>query len=156
MVAEQTEQSARGRVSKEIAMEDRIQTFLEGKRFAVAGASQDRAKYGNKVLRAYQQNGYEVVPVNPKVEEVEGVAAVADLESIDGSVDGLSIVTPPNVTEKVVASAVDRGIKNIWMQPGAESDAAIELAERAGINVIAGGPCLLVALRYHEEEPPRS
>lgn len=127
-----------------------IQTFLAGKRFAVVGASQDHTKYGNKVLRVYQQNHYEVIPVNPKASEIEGLPAYPDLSSIPGEIDGVSIITPPAVTERVVLEAVNKGIKNIWMQPGAESAAAIEAAEAAGANVIAGGPCILVSLRYHE------
>jgi uncharacterized protein len=133
-----------------MASQSNIQTFLAGKRFAVVGASQDRTKYGNKVLRVYQQNDYEVVPVNPKADEIEGLKAYADLSSIPGDVDGVSIITPPAVTDRVVAEAIKKGIKHIWMQPGAESAAAIQAAEAAGANVIAGGPCILVSLGYHE------
>ena len=131
--------------------QEKIQAFLAGQRFAVVGASQDRSKYGNKVLRAYLQNKRDVVPVHPSAIEVEGLTAFRDLASVPGSIDGVSIITPPAVTERVVADAIARGIKNIWMQPGAESEAAINAAETAGVNVIAGGPCILVALRYHEE-----
>jgi uncharacterized protein len=130
---------------------ERIRQFLAGKRFAVVGASPDRSKYGNKALRAYLQNKLEVVPVHPTAEEVEGLAAVPDLTAIEGHVDGVSIVTPPKVTEMVVKQALALGIKNIWMQPGAESEEAVKLAESAGANVLAGGPCVLVALRYREE-----
>jgi len=129
---------------------DKIKTFLEGKRFAVVGASQDREKYGNKVLRVYMQNNIEAVPVNPKAGEVEGLTAYADLPSVPGHLDGISIITPPPVTEQVVHQALALGIKNIWMQPGAESEAAIDLAAYAGANVIAGGPCILVALRFKD------
>jgi predicted CoA-binding protein len=132
--------------------QDQIKRFLAGERFAVVGASKDRDKYGNKVLRAYLQNHRDVVAVNPSVDEVEGVPAYSDLASVPGDIDGVSIVTPPAVTEKVVAQALDRGIKHIWMQPGAESAAAIATAERSGANVIAGGPCVLVALRFRETE----
>ena len=109
--------------------QEKIKQFLMGKRFAVVGASTDREKYGNKVLRVYQQNKLEVVPINPKADEVEGLKAYPDLASVPGAIDGLSIITPPKVTEHVVAEAVKRGIKNVWMQPGAESDAAVEAAE---------------------------
>lgn len=131
--------------------EAQIKKFLDGNRFAVVGASANREKYGNKVLRVYQQNKLDVVPVNPAGGEIEGLAAYADLPSIPGAIDGVSIITPPKVTEQVVAQALSLGIKNIWMQPGAESDAAVELAEQAGANVIAGGPCILVSLRFHDE-----
>ena len=129
---------------------EQIKKFLEGKRFAVVGASQDRSKYGNKGLRVYQQNHYDVVPVNPKADEVEGLQTYPDLSSIPGTIDGVSIITPPVVTERVVQEAIRKGIKHIWMQPGAESDAAVQAAEESGANVIAGGPCILVSLRYRD------
>ncbi len=129
----------------------KIKQFLEGIRFAVVGASANREKYGNKVLRVYQQNKLDVVPVNPGGGDIEGLTAYADLPSIPGTIDGVSIITPPKVTEQVVAQALALGIKNIWMQPGAESAEAVELAEQGGANLVAGGPCILVSLRFHEE-----
>ena len=74
---------------------DAIQEFLAGERFAVAGASRSRAKYGNKVLRAYQQHNRTVYPVNPNAGDVEGLTAAPDLRSLPEPVHGLSIVTPP-------------------------------------------------------------
>lgn len=130
--------------------QEKIQTFLAGKRFAVVGASQDRTKYGNKVLRVYLQNDREVVPINPTATEIEGLSAYRDLASVPGTIDGVSIITRPDVTERVVQDAVERGIKNIWMQPGAESERAIHTAEQSGATVIAGGPCILVSLRYRD------
>lgn len=54
------------------------------------------------------------------------------------------------MTEVLVDEAIKCGVKNIWMQPGAESRAAVQKAKDAGLNVIYGGPCLLVVLGYHE------
>ena len=132
-------------------MEEKIKAFFAGRRFAVVGASRDRAKYGNKVLRAYQQNDLEVFPVNPSADEVEGLQAYSDLTSLPESVHGISIVTPPDVTERVVEEAIELGIENIWLQPGAESPRAVSRADRAGVSIIAGGPCVLVALGYREK-----
>ena len=131
--------------------QDKIKTFLAGKRFAVVGASQDRSKYGNKVLRVYLQNNLDAVPINPSATEIEGLTASRDLESAPGDIDGVSIITPPGVTERVVQDALKRGIKQIWMQPGAEHVGAIQAAEAAGANVIHGGPCILVSLRYRDD-----
>lgn len=131
--------------------QDSIQAFLAGKRFAVVGASRDREKYGNKVLRTYIQNGLDVVPINPGGGEIEGLPSYPNLTAVLDTVDAVSIITPPRVTEKVVDEALTLGIKHIWMQPGAESPAAIEAAENSGANVIAGGPCLLVVLGYRGE-----
>ncbi len=130
--------------------EGNIQQFLAGNAFAVAGASRDRSKYGNKVLRVYQQKNYQVYPLNPNAEEVEGLQAYPDLKSLPESVHGISIITPPDITESIVDEAIDLGISHIWMQPGAESPTAIQKAEQAGINLIAGGPCLLVVLGFRD------
>lgn len=127
-----------------------ISDFLAGETYAVAGASRDRSKYGNKVLRCYLQNGRRAIPVNPHETEVEGLACVPDVASLPVAVHGLSIITPPEVTERIVEEAIAAGIPRVWMQPGAESEAAIDAARSAGLSVIAGGPCLLVALRFRE------
>ena len=129
---------------------DPIQDFLAQKRFAVVGASTDRTKYGNKVLRCYLQHGRDAVPVNPKDAIVEELAAFKSLAEIHPKPDAVSIITPPKVTEAVVDEAGRLGIRHLWMQPGAESDAAIARAKALGMNVIAGGPCLLVALGFRE------
>lgn len=129
---------------------EKIDEFLAGEAYAVAGASSNREKYGNKVLRCYLQNGRTAYPVNPRESEVEGIATVPDLASLPGPVHGLSVITPPAVTERLVEDAHAAGIRRIWMQPGAESEVAIRRAEELGISVIAGGPCLLVVLGYRE------
>jgi uncharacterized protein len=134
----------------------KIEQFLAGSPHAVVGASPRRDKYGNKVLRAYQQQQRTVFPVHPAADQVEGLAAYANLSSIPQSLHGISIITPPQVTERVVEEAARLGIRHVWMQPGAESDRAIEIAEQHGLNVIAGGPCLLVTLGFRDTEPDAS
>ncbi|MDG2144163.1 MAG: CoA-binding protein [Planctomycetota bacterium] len=127
-----------------------IDDFIRGESFAVSGASTNRQKYGNKILRCYMQNGRRVVPVHPKETEIEGVACVPNFDSLTEAVHGLSIITPPAVTEQIVEAAAAAGIKRVWMQPGAESDVAIARAQELGMSVIAGGPCLLVVLGFQE------
>ncbi len=132
---------------------ENIDAFLAGTRFAVAGASRDRAKYGNKVLRVYLQNGREVHPINPNAGEVEGLPAYADIATlvkVVPDIHGVSIITPPEVTEKLVEEIAVAGIRHIWMQPGAESERAVARAKELGLNVITGGPCILVAMGYRE------
>jgi len=129
---------------------DPIDRFLDSPAFGVVGASSRRHKYGNKVLRCYQQNGRRAIPVNPRESVVEGAASVASVTSLPDDVKSISVITPPAVTERVVEEAVRKGIENVWMQPGAESDLAIETCRRAGINVIADGACVLVVLGYRE------
>lgn len=127
-----------------------IAAFLASAAFAVVGASNDRAKYGNKVLRCYQQHGKPVVGVNPKLAEVEGVPCHASLRLIPGAARAVSIVAPPMAAAAIVADAQAAGVRHLWFQPGAEDAVAISAARAAGLSVIAFGPCLLVALGYHE------
>ena len=133
-------------------MRARIDGFLDGGPYAVIGASRDRAKYGNKVLRCYLQNGRTAWPINPRAGLIEGVDCYPDLASLPGPVHGLSIVTPPEITEQIVEQAAAAGIAHLWMQPGAESARAVERARELGLAVIAGGPCLLVVLGYRERD----
>ncbi|NTW87390.1 MAG: CoA-binding protein [Holophagaceae bacterium] len=129
---------------------DRIQAFLASDSFAVVGASVDRSKYGNKVLRCYQQHGRTVHPINPRADTVEGLKAYPTLAALPAPVPAISVITPPAITEQVVRDAAAAGVQHIWMQPGAESDAAIKAAEELGLSVIAGGPCLLVVMGYRD------
>jgi predicted CoA-binding protein len=129
---------------------DPIERFLDSPAFGVVGASPHRHKYGNKVLRCYQQNGRRAIPVNPHEREVEGSACVASVLDLDEDVRSISVITPPPVTERVVDEAIRKGIRNLWMQPGAESERAVAACEAAGINVIADGSCVLVVLGYRE------
>lgn len=131
-------------------LDDRVAAFLAGSPFAVVGASADRQKYGNKVLRAYMQHGREVYPVNPKAGEIEGLAAFPSLSAAARPIHGVSIITPPAVTLAVVEEAGRLGIRHVWMQPGAESGASVALAERLGMNVIGGDACVLVVLGFRE------
>lgn len=126
----------------------RIRAFLDGTPFAVVGASSNREKYGNKVFRAYLEDGREAFAVNPKALVVEGLKAYPDLASVPRPPHGVSVVVPPPVTERVVEKAIALGVAHLWMQPGAESEAAVQRAEEAGINTIAGGPCLLRTLGF--------
>lgn len=131
-------------------MTEAIEKFLKSEAFGVVGASEDRNKYGNKVLRCYLQNNRAAIPVNPKLDKVEGIATVATVSDLPDYVKSISIITPPVVTEKVVEAAIAKGVENIWMQPGAESAAAIERCKSAGVNAIADHSCVLVVLGYKE------
>ncbi|HEX9079003.1 MAG TPA: CoA-binding protein [Desulfuromonadaceae bacterium] len=127
-----------------------IERFLASPAFGVVGASANRHKYGNKVLRCYQQQGRRAIPVNPNESEIEGAPCVAGVADLPPEAKSISMITPPAVTEQVVPLAIAHGIENIWMQPGSESPAAVALCRQHNINVIADGSCILVVLGYHD------
>lgn len=126
---------------------DSVQRFLEGRTFAVVGASGNRAKFGNRVLRHYIAHGRRAIPVHPFERVVEGIPAVASLRDLTEPVDGASVIVPPDVTLTVLDDAVAAGIRRLWLQPGAEDDRVLRKASQMGLELIAGGPCVLVALR---------
>ncbi len=132
-----------------MTVDTKIAQFLQSKAFAVAGVSTKPEKFGNKVFKCYQSKGYQVIPIHPLENKIEGVVCVANVNDLPDEVISLSVVTPPAVTEKLVVSAAAKGIKNIWMQPGAESPAAVAFCEQQGINVIADGTCVLVRFGCH-------
>ena len=121
---------------------DRIQAFLAGSPFAVAGASPRREKYGNKVLRCYLQHGHRAVPVNPRAagSEILGEQVYASLAEVPGPVDMVDVFRSSAeagpIAEQAAALAVEKGIKVLWMQLGVRNDAAAETAEAAGLQVV--------------------
>jgi predicted CoA-binding protein len=128
-----------------------IKQFFNSPAYAVVGASKDRYKYGNKVLRCYQQHHKTVWPIHPTETTIEGLPVLNEINKLPSSVKSISIITPPHITEKIVDQAIEHGIQNIWMQPGAESNKAIEQCSKHGITCIANGPCVLVVLGFIEE-----
>ncbi len=133
-----------------MTVQQQIDQFLASPVFGVIGASKNRSKYGNKILRCYQQHGRKAVPVNPNEVEIEGIACVAAINDLPEEAKSISMITPPDVTVQLVPLALEKGIENIWMQPGAEHPDAIAFCRQRHINVIADGSCLLVVLGYHD------
>ncbi|MFY9342705.1 MAG: CoA-binding protein [Planctomycetota bacterium] len=128
-----------------------VAAFLAVGAFAVVGASADRAKYGNKVLRCYRQHGLPVVGVNPKLATVEDSPCFVALTAIPPPPRAVSVVAPPAAAAAIVADANLAGVRHLWFQPGAEDATAVQTARQLGMNVIAGGPCVLVALGFRDE-----
>ena len=123
---------------------DLIREILERKNvIAVVGASRDPEKYGHQVYRDLKEAGYAVYPVNPNAAEILGDRCYPDLKSLPVKPDVVNVVVPPEVTEEVVKSCKELGITKVWMQPGSESEKAIEYCEANGIEVVYG-VCIMV------------
>ncbi len=118
--------------------------------YAVVGASRRPQKYGSLVYRSLQAAGKTVYAVNPRAETIGDEPCYPSLTAVPGAVEVAVMIVPPAVTEAAVAECVRVGIRQVWMQPGAESDAAITACRDAGIAVVHGGPCIMVLLRTHK------
>ena len=120
-----------------------VDEFLNQKTLAVIGASRSGKKFGNGAARELRKKGYRVIPVNPEAETIDGERCYSSLSDLPEQVGGLLIVVPPSETEKVVKEASGAGIRNIWMQQGAESETAIEYCKQQEISVVHG-ECILM------------
>ena len=111
---------------------------------AVIGASSNRNKFGNRAVRAFRQQGYTVVPINPHETEVEGLKSYASVLDVPGTIDMASIYVPPEIGEQVIDEIARKGIAEVWLNPGAESDALIARAKALHIQPIVA--CSIVAI----------
>jgi len=117
-------------------MQDLIGEFMAQKTFAVVGATDNPEKYGNQIFKNLKSRGYEVYPVNPRLEELEGVKCYASLDDIPLKVDVVDFVVPPEVTEVTLQKCKRLGLNRIWLQPGSESEAAIAFCHENSLKVV--------------------
>ena len=114
------------------------------KTVAVIGASSNRSKFGNKALRAFERQGFTVLAINPNEAEVEGHKTYASVLDVPGTVDMVSLYVPPEIGVRVIEDIARKGIAEVWLNPGAESDALIARARALQIQPIVA--CSIVAI----------
>lgn len=118
---------------------------------AILGASADRSKFGNKSVRAHQQQGFTVYPVNPKAELIEGLTAYKSLADVPaGKLDRISVYLPPQVGMAVLPEIVARGCGELWLNPGSDSDDLVAAAREKGLNVIQACSIVDVGVSPHD------
>ena len=106
------------------------------KTVAVIGASADPTKYGNKAVRAYKQQGYQVFPVNPKASELEGLPVFSSISSVPVRPNLVSVYLPPAIMLKVIPEIAEKGCDELWLNPGTGSPEVLSEAQRLGLNVV--------------------
>ena len=111
---------------------------------AVIGASSNRNKFGNRAVRAFRQQGYTVVPINPHEAEVEGLKSYASVLEVPGAIDMASFYLPPEIGLQVIDEVAAKGIPEVWLNPGAESDALIARAKALHLQPIVA--CSVIAI----------
>lgn len=104
---------------------------------AIIGASQDRNKFGNKAVRVFADKGYKVYPIHPKLSEIEGHKTYSSILQVpEKEIDMVSFYLPPQVGFKVIEEVAKVKCKEVWLNPGSESDELVEKAESLGLTVI--------------------
>ena len=142
-------------------MTTKIGKFLNLNQFAVVGASTNKSKFGNRILLAYHQCGRNVIGINPKEKEIEGIRCLPTLIELLQSTDegsqtvGVSFVTPPSVSLTVLDEIHNKNMMNrvkLWFQPGSYDSNVIAKCQEIEIgedNFIHDGACVLVEMPRH-------
>lgn len=107
-----------------------------GKTVAVIGASISRYKYGNKALRAFAEQGFTVYAINPNEKEVEGYPTYSSVLDVPGEIDMATVYVPPHIGLRIVDELAQKGIGEVWLNPGADGDEVVARARALGLNVI--------------------
>lgn len=117
--------------------------FKKNNVFAVVGVSRNLKKYGNKVFNDLISNGYRTYAINPHIDSLKGYKVYSSLEKLPEKVDVVVFVVPPKITFEMLKQVKKLRIKNVWMQPGSESQKAIQFCENNNINIIVN-QCIIV------------
>jgi len=119
-----------------------IEDFLARKRLAMVGVSRDPKDFSRGLFADLRQRGYDMVPVNPKLDEVGGTRCFARLQDVTPPVAGVLVMTAPEKTEQVVHDADEAGISRVWLHrgvgTGAVSEAAVNYCHARGLHLVAG------------------
>jgi predicted CoA-binding protein len=120
-----------------------VTTFLQGRRFAVAGVSRQPNQAANAVFRKLRDAGYEVFPINPKASEVEGVQCYSTVGSVPARLDGVVIATAPGISVQIVRECSAHDVRRVWFHRsfgnGSVSEEAVRECGMRGIDCIVGG-----------------
>jgi hypothetical protein len=120
-----------------------------GKVVAVIGASPDRSKFGNKAVRAFARQGYTVVPIHPKETEVEGFTAYKSVLDVPGPIDMATMYLAPAIGMKVIEEVAQKGIPEVWLNPGADSPELADRARALGLKTVVACSILGVGENPH-------
>jgi predicted CoA-binding protein len=124
-------------------MNSMIQEFIAGKRIALAGASRSGNKFGNAAYKELRARDYEVYLVHPEAQEIEGEPCYPNLASLPTKVDGVLVCLPPGQSPAVLRQAAELGIRNVWLQQGADSPELLNLGRELDLNLVSG-KCILM------------
>jgi uncharacterized protein len=114
------------------------------KTVAVVGASSDRGKFGNRAVRAFRDQGYRVIPINPHETEVEGLRTYASVLDVEEPIEMATLYVPPDVGLRVIDDVAKKGISEVWLNPGSDGPAVVARARALGLEPILA--CSIIAI----------
>ncbi|MBE2283738.1 MAG: CoA-binding protein [Prosthecobacter sp.] len=117
---------------------------MKTERVAIVGASDNPERYSHKALLLLRRHGHEVVPVHPKLTEIEGAPVVPDLSAITGQVDTVTMYVGPAISAGLQEKLTLLRPRRVIFNPGAENAALETALTKAGI--VCEEACTLVLL----------
>ena len=128
--------------------QQKIDDFLGHKRLAVIGVSRSPRHFSRVLWRALLERGYDLVPVNPLLAEVDGRKCYASVSDVAPAVEGALIMTGAGAAEQVALDCARAGLRRVWFYraggKGAADDAAVSYCEREGMEVTLGCPLMFL------------
>ena len=125
-----------------------IQAALHTKRVAVVGMSSNELRASNFVGYYMHRNGYEVIPVNPREDEIYGLKSYPTLQDIPDKVDVVDVFRDPSAVPAIAEEAVAIGAPYLWLQFGVISPEGVAIAEAGGMQCIVDRCIKIEHARY--------
>jgi predicted CoA-binding protein len=124
------------------SVRDSIDDFMGQKRLAVAGVSRRKMDFSRILFREFLRRGYDMVPVNPRAEELEERKCFSHIQDVTPPVDGVIVMTPLELAQDVSRDCAEAGVGRVWFYraigKGAVDPAAVAYCREKGISVIPG------------------
>ncbi len=116
--------------------QDQISSFLQSESIAIAGVSRNPKKFGRIIYDELKKKGYNVIPINPTAEDIDGQKCYNTIDQLPVNTDALIIATPKTQTDQVLQDAFSIGLKNIWVQNHSNTKNTIKIAEENNQQII--------------------
>ena len=113
---------------------------------ALVGASNDKNKYGNKILLDLHYKNYNVVPINHREDSIAGLKAYSKVQDLPSRPSIINFVVPPEIGLIITKELVEEGYDHFWYQPGAESENLSNLLAQENKDFI-DDKCIMVVTR---------
>lgn len=123
---------------------------MNKKKIAIIGASANRGKFGNKAVRAYKDDGWDVYPVNTAESTIEDLTVYRDILEVPGELDRISVYVPPAIGLQLIEKIAEKNSGEVWFNPGSDSDELLDRAKELGVNSMIG--CSIVDIGRHPSE----
>lgn len=121
---------------------------MKQSKVAILGASEKTERFSYRAFQMLREHGYPVIPVSPKLNELDGVPVIKSLKEVKGHVDTLTMYVGPEKSDRMADEILELKPRRVIFNPGSENPALQKKLQEAGVHVIEA--CTLVLLRTRQ------